>query len=50
MKNHLYAVALGLTAAFTAVGAQTDSVEYSPVTDARLKSPEPGNWLQYRGN
>ncbi len=24
--------------------------EYTPVTDARLKNPEPGNWLHYRGN
>ena len=23
---------------------------YSPVTDARLKNPEPSNWLMYRGN
>ena len=23
---------------------------YTPVTDARLKNPEPGNWLHYRGN
>ena len=23
---------------------------YSPVTDARLRNPEPGNWLHYRGN
>jgi len=23
---------------------------YSPVTDARLQKPEPGNWLMYRGN
>jgi alcohol dehydrogenase (cytochrome c) len=24
--------------------------DYTPVTDARLQSPEPANWLQYRGN
>ena len=24
------------------------AVEYSPVTDARLAEPEPGNWLMYR--
>jgi alcohol dehydrogenase (cytochrome c) len=23
---------------------------YTPVTDARLQKPEPGNWLMYRGN
>lgn len=26
------------------------AADYSPVTDARLKSPEPENWLSYRGN
>ena len=32
--------------------AQADSAlgAYAPVTDARLSNPEPGNWLQYRGN
>ena len=24
--------------------------DYAPVTDQRLTNPEPGNWLQYRGN
>jgi len=23
---------------------------YTPVTDARLLNPEPGNWLMWRGN
>lgn len=27
-----------------------DVSEYSPVTDVRLRDPEPANWLQYRGN
>ena len=30
--------------------AETDLGPYAPVTDARLTNPEPGNWLQYRGN
>ena len=53
MKNHLYAAAIGVTAALTALPALSAPAapsEYSPVTDARLKNPEPGNWLQYRGN
>ena len=28
----------------------TIAMDYAPVTDARLKNPEPGNWLMYRGN
>ena len=30
--------------------ATAHGMEYAPVTDARLKNPEPANWLQYRGN
>ena len=26
------------------------AMDYTPVTDARLKNPEPANWLMYRGN
>lgn len=35
-----------------AMVAQADTAlgPYTPVTDARLVSPEAGNWLQYRGN
>ena len=50
MKNHLYAAAIAVTATLAAVGAQAEPVNYSAVTDARLKNPEPANWLQYRGN
>jgi alcohol dehydrogenase (cytochrome c) len=32
------------------VVAMADGPDYTPVTDARLKNPEPGNWLHYRGN
>ena len=32
------------------VGAQAQLAGYTPVTDARLSSPEPQNWLMYRGN
>ena len=30
--------------------AVTAQAEYNAVTDARLANPEPGNWLQWRGN
>ena len=37
-------------AAFMAcAGAVANAVDYNPVTDARLVSPEPHNWLMYRG-
>ena len=32
-----------------AMAATTQAAEYSPVTDERLLSPEPENWLMYRG-
>ena len=50
MKTCLNAVALGVTLALTAHYAHAAPSDYSPVTDARLKNPEPSNWLQYRGN
>ena len=50
MKTCLNAVALGVTLALTAHYACAAPSDYSPVTDARLKNPEPSNWLQYRGN
>lgn len=50
MKTCLNAVALGVTLALTAHYAYAAPSDYSPVTDARLKNPEPSNWLQYRGN
>ena len=43
LASALCALSLATPAAF-AVGP------YAPVTDARLASPEAGNWLQYRGN
>jgi alcohol dehydrogenase (cytochrome c) len=30
--------------------ALADNGSYTPVTDERLRNPEPQNWLQYRGN
>src|SRR5262245_37965123 len=30
--------------------AAAQAADYSPVTDARLLNPEPGNWLMTRGN
>src|SRR5262249_59191327 len=33
-----------------AVLAAQGPASYAPVTDARLLSPEPQNWLMYRGN
>jgi alcohol dehydrogenase (cytochrome c) len=32
------------------MAAQAQLADYTPVTDARLASPEPQNWLMYRGN
>ncbi len=32
------------------LGAGAFADEYNPVTDARLKNPEPENWLTWRGN
>ncbi|HEY0231175.1 MAG TPA: methanol/ethanol family PQQ-dependent dehydrogenase [Dokdonella sp.] len=32
------------------LSASADMANYSPVTEARLISPEPQNWLMYRGN
>jgi alcohol dehydrogenase (cytochrome c) len=54
MKNRLNAVALGVTVALTGLLSAPSThalpADYSPVTDARLRTPEPSNWLQYRGN
>jgi len=36
--------------ALLALPAQAQLASYTPVTDARLESPEPQNWLLYRGN
>ncbi len=40
-------LAVGTLLAALAAAAQSPHA-YSPVTDARLTSPEPGNWLMYR--
>jgi alcohol dehydrogenase (cytochrome c) len=40
------ALAASMALAAFACGAQ-ESRRYNPVTDARLESPEPGNWLMY---
>jgi alcohol dehydrogenase (cytochrome c) len=42
------AAALLALLSFTAASAAEPGRDYSAVTDARLKSPEPGNWLMYR--
>ena len=41
------ASAMALTMAGETTARQTPS--YTPVTDERLRNPEPGNWLMYRG-
>jgi alcohol dehydrogenase (cytochrome c) len=46
-----FATVLALAAtAFVLVPATVFAQSYRPVTDARLESPEPENWLSYRGN
>ena len=32
------------------VAGSAYAADYTPVTDARLANPEPGNWLMTRGN
>jgi alcohol dehydrogenase (cytochrome c) len=44
-------IAIAATLALGAAHADNGGLPaYTPVTDARLSNPEPGNWLQYRGN
>ena len=53
MKNLLLnriAVAVGIAAALPWLAAHAVPSNYTPVTDERLRNPEPANWLQYRGN
>jgi alcohol dehydrogenase (cytochrome c) len=53
MKNFLLkriAVAAGIAAALPWLAAHAVPSTYTPVTDERLRNPEPANWLQYRGN
>ena len=40
---------LASAAGMVCLGAVAYAVDYNPVTDARLVSPEPHNWLMYRG-
>ena len=52
--NRLAALAVaGLTVfavVMTTIPATVAGQSYRPVTDERLVSPEPENWLSYRGN
>ena len=41
--------ALAATVACTTTPAQEPEGTYTPVTDERLRSPDPGDWLMYRG-
>lgn len=53
MKQSIMRVALAMAFLPTmalAEGPAAAKAAYTPVTDARLQNPEPGNWLQYRGN
>ena len=51
MSHMLKKMSIAMVSA-CALMAQADTKlgPYSPVTDARLANPEPGNWLMYRGN
>jgi alcohol dehydrogenase (cytochrome c) len=49
MMRALPLLILALCGTATAAPAETLR-PYTPVTDARLLQPEPGNWLLYRGN
>ena len=43
------AVATGLAVTLTLTTAAEQTANYTPVTAERLRSPEPHNWLMYRG-
>ena len=45
-----YALKALFAAALIAPAITATALDYAPVTDQRLTNPEPGNWLQYRGN
>ncbi|MDE2371536.1 MAG: PQQ-dependent dehydrogenase, methanol/ethanol family [Burkholderiales bacterium] len=49
MNRRLARIAAAAALALPAWAVQALPANYSPVTDARLAQPEPGNWLQYRG-
>ncbi len=48
LKMALFATAA--LAPIAAAWADNGVADYRPVTDQRLRSPEPANWLMYRGN
>ncbi|WP_448044252.1 PQQ-dependent dehydrogenase, methanol/ethanol family [Bradyrhizobium liaoningense] len=51
MKHHLRSLAVSAFVALLPIcSALSAPGEYSPVTDQRLRNPEPQNWLLYRGN
>jgi alcohol dehydrogenase (cytochrome c) len=50
MKTLIKPLAAALAAFALVAHADTELGPYAPVTDERLANPEPGNWLQYRGN
>ncbi len=50
MAHRLTRLFAAAAAALPALAAHAVPATYPPVTDARLASPEPANWLQYRGN
>jgi alcohol dehydrogenase (cytochrome c) len=50
MKTFAKLVLAGAMAISPLASAFAELGDYVPVTDARLKNPEPKNWLQYRGN
>ena len=50
MNFLLNRIAIGIAAALPLLTAHAAPAAYTPVTDARLRNPEPANWLQYRGN
>lgn len=49
MKPVMKLACATLTCAVTSV-VFAQPPQYQPVTEARMSSPEPGNWLTYRGN
>ena len=50
MNLLLNRLAVGIAAALPLLAAHAAPAAYTPVTDERLRNPEPANWLQYRGN
>ena len=50
MNRSLTRLAIGIAAALPWIAAHAAPAVYTPVTDERLRNPEPANWLQYRGN